>query len=129
MSKNRFQHLVKKTWIPFLCDVRYQKLDVVLLLLAEDPLTKKINLCVQSHAQYLTLRDSPCGGTSKGATVAVTTRVEFRYKFEKILLFVSICSGTPRVVTATVAVFDVPPEGLSRNITTCLQVFDSDRHI
>jgi hypothetical protein len=24
--------------------------------------------------QYLTLRDSPCGGTSKGATVAVTAR-------------------------------------------------------
>jgi hypothetical protein len=42
--------------------------------------------------------------------------VEFRYLFEKILLFASISSGTPRVVTATVAAFDVPPQGLSRNV-------------
>ena len=42
--------------------------------------------------------------------------MEFRYYFEKILLFVSISSGTPRVVTALVAVFDVPPQGLSRNV-------------
>jgi hypothetical protein len=40
-----------------------------------------------------------------------------------------ICSGTPRVVTARVPPFDVPPQGLSRNITTCLQVFGSERHV
>jgi hypothetical protein len=51
--------------------------------------------------------------------------VEFRYKFEKILLFASISSETTRVVTAMVAAFDldVPPQGLSRNITMRLQVF------
>jgi hypothetical protein len=48
---------------------------------------------------------------------------------ENILLFVSICSETPRVVTATVAAFDVPPQGLSRNITTRLQVFGSEHHV
>jgi hypothetical protein len=40
-----------------------------------------------------------------------------------------ISSETPRVVTATVAAFDVPPQGLSRNITTRLQVFSSERHV
>jgi hypothetical protein len=44
--------------------------------------------------------------------------VELRYKFEKILFFASISSETPRVVTATVAAFDVSPQGLLRNITT-----------
>ncbi len=42
--------------------------------------------------------------------------MEFRYYFEKILIFVSISSGTPHVVTAMVAVFDVPPHELSRNV-------------
>ncbi len=43
--------------------------------------------------------------------------MEFRYKFEKIFFFVFIGSEAPRVVTATVAVLDVPPQVLSRNIT------------
>ena len=38
---------------------------------------------------------------------------------ENIVLFVSICSETPRVVTATVAPFDVPPQGLWRNVKYC----------
>jgi hypothetical protein len=59
------------------------------------------------------LRDSPCGGTSKGATVAVTAR-----GVPEQIIF-QISSGTPRVVTATVANFDVPPQGLSRNIKYC----------
>ncbi len=42
--------------------------------------------------------------------------MEFLYEFEKILLFVSISSGTPHVVTAMVAVFDIPPQELSRNV-------------
>jgi hypothetical protein len=52
--------------------------------------------------------------------------VEVRYKFEKILFFVFISSETSHVITATVAAFDVPPQGLSRNITTRLQVFGSE---
>jgi hypothetical protein len=55
--------------------------------------------------------------------------MEVRYKFEKILLFVSISSKTSHVITATLAAFDVPPQGLSRNITTRLQVFGSERHV
>jgi hypothetical protein len=47
----------------------------------------------------------------------------------QIIIFFQISSGTPRVVTAMVAVFDVPPQGLSRNITTRLQVFGSGGHI
>ncbi len=52
--------------------------DVALLLLVEDLYTKKqSNLAVSIKCtnvlQNLTLRDSPCGGMSKGAT-AVTTR-------------------------------------------------------
>ena len=34
----------------------------------------------------------------------------------QIIIFFQISSGTPRVVTATVAVLDVPPQGLSRNV-------------
>jgi hypothetical protein len=55
--------------------------------------------------------------------------VEVRYKFEKILFFVSISNGTSHFITALVAAFDVPPQGLSRNITTRLQVFGSERHV
>jgi hypothetical protein len=40
-----------------------------------------------------------------------------------------VLKKTSRFVTATVAVFDVPPQGLSRNITTRLQVFGSERHV
>jgi hypothetical protein len=52
------------------------------------------------------LRDSPCGGTSKAATVAVTTR-GVSLQMER---------NNNNVVTATVAAFDIPPQGLSRNI-------------
>jgi hypothetical protein len=41
--------------------------------------------------------------------------VEFRYKWKEIIFF-QISSETTRVVTATVAAFDVPPQGLSRNV-------------
>ena len=61
------------------------------------------------------LRESPCGGTSKGATVAVTTHGVP----EQIIIFFQISSGTPHVVTATVAPFDIPPQGLSRNVKYC----------
>jgi hypothetical protein len=44
--------------------------------------------------------------------------VEFCYKFEKILLFISISSETSHVITALVAAFEVSPHGLSRNVTT-----------
>jgi hypothetical protein len=40
-----------------------------------------------------------------------------------------ISSETTRVVAATVAAFDVPPQALSRNITTCLEVFSSEHHV
>jgi hypothetical protein len=64
------------------------------------------------------LRDSPCGGTSKGATVAVTTRgVPLQMETNNNIFQIS--SGTPHVVTATVAPFDVPPQGLSRNVKYC----------
>ncbi len=49
--------------------------------------------------------------------------------WQQIIIFFHISSGTPRVVTATVAVLDVPPQGLSRNITTRRQVFGSERHV
>jgi hypothetical protein len=63
------------------------------------------------------LRDSPCGDTSKAATVAVLTHdVSLRYKWKQKKIFFQISSETTRVVTATVAVFDVSPQGLSRNI-------------
>jgi hypothetical protein len=78
--------------------------------------------------QYLTLRDSPCGGTSKAATVAVTTRV-VSLLIRKIIIFFQISSETTRVVTATVVAFDVPPQVLLRNITTRLQVFGSEHHV
>jgi hypothetical protein len=39
--------------------------------------------------------------------------VEFRYKWKQIIIFFQISSETTRVVTATVAAFDVPPQGLS----------------
>ncbi len=123
---------MKKTWIPFLRDVHYQKLEGALwccgTFTGRGSVNKKqSNLAVSIKCinvlQYLMLRDSPCGGTSKFATVAVTTRGV------PLLIWKIICSGTPRAVTATVAPFDVPPQGLSRNITTRLQVFGSERHI
>ncbi len=40
----------------------------------------------------------------------------FRYLWKQIIIFFQIGSETTRVVTATVAAFDVPPQGLSRNI-------------
>jgi len=43
--------------------------------------------------------------------------VEFRYKCKQIIIFFQISSETTSVVTATVAVFDVSPHGLYRNIT------------
>jgi hypothetical protein len=39
--------------------------------------------------------------------------VEFRYKWKQIIIFFQISSETTRVITATVAAFDVPPQGLS----------------
>ncbi len=59
------------------------------------------------------LRYSTCGGTSRTATVAVTTRGVPLL----IFFFVFIGSETPRVVTATVAVLDVPPQVLLLNVT------------
>jgi hypothetical protein len=61
------------------------------------------------------LRDSPCGGMSKGATVAVTTRGVP----EQIIILFQISSGTPRDVTATVGPFNIPPQGPSRNVKYC----------
>ncbi len=61
------------------------------------------------------LRDSPCGGTSKGATVAVTTRGVP----DQRIIFFQISSRTPRV-----APFDVPPQGLSRNVKYCSTLVD-----
>jgi hypothetical protein len=49
--------------------------------------------------------------------------VEFCYKFEKNIFFVSISSGTSPVVIVTVMAFDVSPHGLSRNITMRFRVF------
>jgi hypothetical protein len=43
--------------------------------------------------------------------------------------FSFIHSETSCADTATVAAFDVPPQGLSRNITMRLQVFGSERHV
>jgi hypothetical protein len=40
----------------------------------------------------------------------------FRYKWKQKIKFLQISSKTTLVVTATVAVFDVSPRGLSRNI-------------
>ncbi len=61
------------------------------------------------------LRDSTCGDTSNAATVAVTTSgVSLLMETEKFIF--QIISENPRVVTARVAVFDVSPHGLSRNI-------------
>jgi hypothetical protein len=57
------------------------------------------------------LRDSPCCGTSKTATVAVTKR-DVSLLMEKIMNIFKIISGTPRVDTVTVAVSDVSPHGL-----------------
>ena len=74
------------------------------------------------------LRYSPCGDTSKAATEVVMTRgVSLPTESKKNIFQIS--SETTRVVTATVAAFDVPPQGLSRNITTRLQVFGSEHHI
>ncbi len=39
--------------------------------------------------------------------------MEFRYKWKQIIIFFQISSETTRVVTATVAAFDIPPQGLS----------------
>jgi hypothetical protein len=55
--------------------------------------------------------------------------VEFRYSWKQIIIFFQISSGTPHVVTATVAVFDVPPQGLWRNIKTRQKVFSSEHHV
>ncbi len=55
------------------------------------------------------LRDSPCGGTSKAATVAVTTGAVSLQMETNNNIFFQISSETTRVVTATVAAFDVPP--------------------
>ena len=40
----------------------------------------------------------------------------FRYEWKEKIIFFHISSETTRVVTATVAAFDVPPQGLSRNV-------------
>jgi hypothetical protein len=42
--------------------------------------------------------------------------VKFRYKWKQIIIFFQISSKSIRVVTATVAAFDIPPQGLSRNV-------------
>jgi hypothetical protein len=65
----------------------------------------------------VTLRDSPFGdtGTSNAATVAVTKR-DISLLMEKIKNFLKIGSETPHIDTATVAVSDVSPYWLSRNV-------------
>ncbi len=61
------------------------------------------------------LHDSPCGDTSNAATVAITTGdVQLLTKAKKKIFQIS--SETTHVVTATVAVFDVSPHGLWRNV-------------
>ncbi len=66
------------------------------------------------------LRDSPFGGTSKAATVAVSAHdVSLRMKRKNYIFHIS--SETTRVVTVTVAAFDVPPQGLSRNVKYCIR--------
>jgi hypothetical protein len=62
----------------------------------------------------VTLLDSPVGDTSNAATEAVTN-VMFRYLWKKLKIIFQISSVTPHVDTATVAVSDVSPYGLSRN--------------
>jgi hypothetical protein len=64
------------------------------------------------------LRDRSFGDTSNAATVAVT-KCDVSLLLEKMKNIFQISSGTPRVVTATVAVFDVSPHGLSRNVKYC----------
>jgi hypothetical protein len=59
------------------------------------------------------LRDSPCGGTSKAATLAVSAHVSLRMKRKNYIF------SHTRVVTVTVAAFDAPPQGLSRNVKYC----------
>jgi hypothetical protein len=63
----------------------------------------------------VTLRDRPFGIMSNAATVAVTIR-DVSLLMEKMRIFFQISSGTPRVDTATVAVSDVSPYGLLRNV-------------
>ncbi len=62
------------------------------------------------------LRYGPCGDTSKAATVVVMTRGVSLLTESKKNIFFQISSETTRVVTATVAAFDISPQGLSRNI-------------
>ncbi len=66
--------------------------------------------------RYVKGRHRSCDDTLSSATTVIWKNI-------------IICSGTPRVVTATVAPFDVPPQGLSRNITTLLQVIGSKRYV
>jgi hypothetical protein len=64
------------------------------------------------------LRDSPCGGTSKTATVVVTKR-DVSLLMEKIKNFLKlVAERTLRVDTATVAVSDVLPHGLWCNVSS-----------
>ncbi len=185
-QKTVFSILWKKTWSPFLRDVRYQKLEGALWCCATftgrgsvnnqylcpkprsgpieghklsfqisslwepqknrftclfwqnavftsciwyhvvHPLrNKQTNLAVSIKCtnvlQYLTLHDSRHRSCDDTCSFATNLK---KYKF-----FVSIYSETPRVVTAAVAAFDVPLQGLSRNITMRLQDFGSERHI
>jgi hypothetical protein len=62
-------------------------------------------------------------------TILEVARQPICYKFEKIFFIFSISSETSRFVTATVAAFDVSPNDLSRNVTTRLQIFGSERHV
>ncbi len=63
----------------------------------------------------MTLRDSPCGDTSKAATVAVSTH-DVSLPMETNIILFEISSETPHVTTAGVTVFDVTPYGLSRHV-------------
>ncbi len=124
-------------WSPFLRDVRYQKFKsalwccaTVLLIIF---LTISISLAISISLTlwqllYFTLRHSPWGETSDTATVAVSTRGVLLLIWKNILLF-SISSETSRFVTATVAAFDVSLNDLSRNVTTSVQIFGSERHV
>jgi hypothetical protein len=62
----------------------------------------------------VTLRDRSFGDTSNAATVAVTKR-DVSLLMENMKNIFQISSGTPRVDT-TVAVSDISPYGLSRNV-------------
>jgi hypothetical protein len=75
------------------------------MMFATKNLKVRCDVARQPLWRYVKVRHHSCDDTWSSAT-----------NLNFFLLFVSISSGTPHVVTAMVAVFDVPPQGLSRNI-------------